>query len=125
RGHIAAMFNAAQQSASAGPEDFLLMHELGVLSLSAFNYADAQNAFKNALAKCPNDAIDNLYLAIADAASGDLRGAGAAAQAYAQKHPDQRIAQSFVTWMQSAPAPPPPAQPPGQPPPTKPVDSGF
>lgn len=123
KGKIATILPQAKSAADAVPEDFFVLHELGLLELTNAEYASAADHFAKVVQLCPTCRVDWLHLARAQSLNGKSAEAAYAAREFIRQLPDEKIA-PFFTGLASAAKDEAPPQPVPEAPRQRPAETG-
>lgn len=97
KGKMSIVLPQAKAAAAAEPEDFFILHELGLLELANGEYASAAEHFAKVMQLCPSCRIDWLHLARAQALAGKSSEAAYAAKEFIRQLPDEKISPVFAS----------------------------
>ncbi|HEY9784301.1 MAG TPA: tetratricopeptide repeat protein, partial [Candidatus Obscuribacterales bacterium] len=90
-----ASISRIEKSLSVAPNDYYLLHELGLIKLSIGDFESAAAKLQQAAKSCPDAYLISLHACVALAQSGKIGAAQAALAEYKQAFPNQRLAPIF------------------------------
>ncbi len=95
QGKVDQSISLVQKRTTLNPNDFIALHEKGMLQLSSADYKGAVSSFQAVLNICPNCRVDLIYLSEALAKTGSAANAKQCLEYYKKTFPDQKLAARY------------------------------